>query len=109
MILLKKPHMEQEVYEYTPTSTGMTRKMRGREMVAPVRILVPDEDTSKDAMWNRLKYPNWVDLQVGMKVEVIDFPEDGITLYGVLPREMERSAIWDGRLFHCSVERYEVY
>jgi len=91
---------------------GMASHSPGKRTITDVEIICPDDDSSKDKVWNRLKYGMEPDLGEAMhshqKIEVLDFPEDGITLYGVWPRKMERSACWDGRLFECSIDSYVV-
>ena len=73
------------------------------------QILCPDKDDVQNVVWNRLKHGLVKDLWLHERVEILDFPEDRIRLYGVKPIHMTRSDIWSGRVFDCKIDYFEEY
>ena len=111
MILKTSPTTEVEIHDMSGSARPI-HQFAGRQTITNVEIICPDRDNSKDEVWNRLKYGPQPDLGEAMlthnKIEVIDFPKDGITLYGVHPVSMTRTAIWDGQVFECTVDSYAI-
>lgn len=111
MILVQPPKTTIETIE-TIEMNGKRHKLAGRTSVENVKIVVPDKITSKDDIWNKLKYgvmPDLADaLYGGYKIDKIPFTQDGVILRGVSVIEMDRTETWKGRIFECRVDSYEV-
>ena len=110
MKLLKLPEIETD-YIDTVAFGGQPVRMAGRTTVSNVMISAPHKEEEIDEVWNKLKYGTQPDLAEAMlrheKIDKIEFAEDGFILYGVLPIKRERSSIWSGQLFECTVDFYE--
>lgn len=95
---------------------GGTQRIAGAMQPTEVMIAVPDhhltEDDELNETWHTLKYGPIPDLFDAMhehkKIDKIDFPNDGIILRGVFPVSVERTAIWEGRVFTCKIDYFEV-
>lgn len=111
MRLLKVPHWETETIEVNSMGGGVQR-IAGQATASEVEIVVPDKGDEQMQVWNTLKYGPIPDLFDAMhehkKIQSIAFPEDGVVLKGVLPYGMGRTAVWEGRVFKCKVDYFEV-
>jgi len=65
-------------------------------------------ENPKDEVWNKLKYGFEVDFRIGKKIERLDFSEENIVLYGVIPIEMSKGVVWDGVVYECKIDYFEV-
>ena len=89
---------------------GQVTRIMGRTSVNDVKILVEDKPRNDaEEMWHILKYGQVSDLELNTKYDKLVFQEGDIelTLYGVIPYEHERSSIWNGRVFTCTVDNFE--
>lgn len=111
MILKRAPTTEIDIIDVYGVS-GRPSYSPGRRTITNVEIICPDKDDSKAKVWQTLKYGPQPDLAEAMhkhtKIEVIDFPNDGITLYGVTPMSMTRTECWNGRVFECAIDSYVI-
>lgn len=116
MKLLKVPNIVFSVFNKDIESNNKIISITPtHEEQRAVTIAIPDkilDDDSKSIVWNSLisgPIPDFSDaMRYHTKIAKLEFLSDGITLYGVTPIKMERSQIWRGRLFECTVDRYEV-
>lgn len=113
MKLLSRPTVTIEEYDFL--NAGGCSKVAGRRKTDDVKIVVEDEllgDDQLEDTFRTLKYGPMPDLADAMhnqhKVDKIVFEKDNLILYGVLPRKMERTATFKGRIFTCTIDHFEV-
>lgn len=106
MILIKKPKSVTEYINVSAPGGGM-QSIGGQCSITDAVIVCPDVTDSKDLVWNKLKYGPQGELELGQQADKIEFPEEGIVLYGVLPYEIGRSGIFEGRVFTCKIAGFE--
>jgi len=112
MILVQPPKTIIETIE-TIDISGHRQAVSGQSSVENVKIVCQDRIAgSKNEVWDKLKYgvmPDLADAMYnGTKIDKIAFPEDGVILHGVSVIEMDRTELWNGRIFECRVDAYEV-
>ena len=75
-----------------------------------VEIVAPDFEDPKSKVWDRLKYGTTPDLGQAFfdrtKIDRLEFP--GYILHGVIPYEQVRTDIWEGCIYKCKIDHYEV-
>ena len=109
MKLLKPPESEVD-YIDTVALGGTPVRIAGRRTYTDVEIVAPDFEDSKSKVWNRLKYGTSPGLGEAFlkreKIDRLEFP--GYILHGVIPYEQERTNIWEGCIYKCKIDHYEV-
>jgi len=112
MILVQPPKTTTTTIE-TIEMNGTRHPLAGKTTIENVKIVCQDRIAgSKNEVWDKLKYGIMPDLGDALysskKIDKIAFPEDGVILHGVRVVEMDRTEVWKGRIFECTVDSYEV-
>jgi len=109
MRLLKKPSTTVETTQIS-TYHGSAHTVRTRLSDSTVEIVCPDKPVScGENVWDILKHGTIIELEVGKRIDKIEFPDDNLILYGVRPTSMQRTGIWEGRVFECTIDYFEVF
>jgi len=109
MKLLKPPETIVDQAEVV-TLGGGRMHYAGRTTSSDVEIVAPDFEDPKSKVWDRLKYGTAPDLGEAYlkrtKIDRLEFP--GYILHGVIPYEQKRTNIWEGCIYKCKIDHYEV-
>ena len=106
MKLITRPERTVTWHDVAMYGAGSFRTA-GRASVTYAEISHNDFDKQIDEVWDRLKYGVQIKLELGEKIDRLEFPEDGITMYGVIPIEIMQTSFEEGCIYKCQVDYFE--